>query len=245
MQQLPQNRMLNNLLRLMPPEGFDLLRPHLEAVALPVLFKLAEASRPCSFIYFPSSGVASVMGRTGATWQEVGVFGHEGAGCCAMLLGTDRTPFSIIMQVAGTGFRVPTATIQLLARHCDPLRGVLLRYIHSVMIQISQSSLANTQLNIGQRLARWILMIQDRVGGDFVALTHELLAEMLGVGRTGVTLALHDLQRDGLISMTRKRINILDRTRLEAISANFYGIAEAEYTRLIGPLVRAPAPFLP
>ncbi|MGI4950756.1 MAG: Crp/Fnr family transcriptional regulator [Janthinobacterium lividum] len=234
---------LNTLINVLSSPAHALINSLLEPVELPLMHKLAEAGKPSPWMFFPTSGVASVIGRGAGNWQEIGVFGREGAGCFSPLLGSDQSPYTIFMQLPGRGFRIAADDLLVASAHSAELRTLLLRYVQTFITQVSQSALANAQFNIGQRLARWILMIHDRVGGDYVTLTHEFLAGMLGVGRTGITLALHELERLGTISMARKRINILDRSKLETMTSSYYGFAEAEYHRLIGQPLSCREPF--
>ncbi len=239
-----QGRLKNVLLRRLPASSFDDLAPLLEPVALPQRFKLSEPGKACTSVYFPETGVASVIGQVGAEWQEIGLFGREGASCSSSLLGSATSPYLIIMQVAGRGHRVPADRLIAMFHADFALREVFLHYIQSFIIQMSQSCIANCQYNTVQRMARWFLMIHDRVEGDSINLTHEFIAMMLGVGRTGVTLALHTLEKGGLISTARKRVTILDRPALEKMTASVYGFAEAEYRKLIGPPSLPEAPGL-
>lgn len=222
------------LLRSLSPETLKVFKSYLQPVDLPLRFKLGEPGRDCHWIYFPDSGVASVLGKVGTNWQEIGVFGQDGAGCLFSLLGARKMPYLIVMQVPGAGVRAPAAAVAELFQEREEVRTVFLRYVVAFMIQTAQSAIANVQYNTVQRMAHWFLMIHDRVDGDSILLTHEYIARMLGVGRTGVTLALHALEEAGTISTARKRITILDRARLETMTASVYGVAEAEYRRLIG-----------
>lgn len=231
-----QGRLSNVLLRALPQASFARLASHLAPIALPHRFKLTEAGKDCPWVYFLESGVASVVGRVGNEWQEIGLFGQEGVGSLSVVLGNNRPIYLMFMQVPGLAYRLPASVIQTAFVTDADVREVILRYLQAFVIQVSQTSIANCQYNTVQRLARWFLMIHDRVEGDSILLTHELIATMLGVGRTGVTLALHALEKAGLISTARKRITILDRAGLEAMTATVYGVAEAEYQKLLGPI---------
>ena len=228
----------NILLRAMGPETLDLMAPSLQRVALPYRYKLADARVPADWVFFPESGIVSVIGEMGETWQEVGLFGRDGVGCISTVIGAKRPPYAMLMQIEGEGYRIPVRTISALFRSDRVVQDVLLRYTQSLMVQITQSTLANTQFNVEQRLARWFLMIHDRIDGDVVKLTHEYLAIMLGVGRTAVTLALHALERAGLITTARGQTTIADRAGLEAMTAPLYGFAEAEYAKLFDATLR-------
>lgn len=245
-----QDELRNNVLRTLPGSAFTLLQPRLEPVPLPARMKLAEAGRPTGWFYFPDAGIASVVSQTSRTWQEVGIIGRDGAGSYSGLLGTSIAPYTILMQIEGCGHRIRADALVAAMDTSAPLRGALLQAMYAFIVQVSQTAVANVQCNITERLARWILMVQDRLDHPTIGITHEFLAEGLGVGRTGVTLALHELEKSRLINTGRKRIDILDRARLELLAGASYGFAEQEYTRLVGPLARPaivppPAPASP
>ena len=223
----------NTLLRSLPGRSFDALHPMLEPVALPVRTKLAEAGKTTGWLYFPETGIASIVSQRTKSWQEIGIFGREGVGCHSPLLGSPIPCYTVLMQIGGHGHRIRSDLACQLADRDVEFRMTLLRYVHVLTVQVSQTAVANVQCNIAERLARWILMLQDRMGEAPLAITHEFLATMLGVARTGVTLALQDLEEDGMIGTGRKRITVLDRLKLERVTGNHYGFAEAEYQRLL------------
>ena len=146
---------LNTLLKVLPAETFASIFPMLEPVRLPRMFKMAEVGEPCQWMYFPTDGVAAVIGHGIDSWQEIGVFGREGAGCFTRLLGSDVAIYSVIMQVPGQGYRIATADILSADAACGRLRELMLRYIHTFMFQMAQTAMANGRFNIVQRLARW------------------------------------------------------------------------------------------
>ena len=235
----------NSILRNLPPATLALIVPHLEPVALPVRTKLAEVGKAARWVYFPESGIASIVSQRAKNWQEVGIFGREGFGCHSVLLGCSTAPFTILMQIAGQGRRIAADRLLAAAETDATLQITLLRYVHTFIIQLSQTAVANVQCNITQRLARWLLMIQDRIGVVPITITHEFLAGMLGVGRTGVTLALQELELAGMIGTARKQVTILDRPALERMTEGYYGFAEAEYRRVLTPSSKeAPAAML-
>jgi CRP-like cAMP-binding protein len=194
---------------------------------------MADPKQPYSWVYFPESGIASVIAPVGDSWQEIGLFGRDGAGGVAALLSAQRPSFVIIMQVAGHGHRIPLARMAEIFQQDANVRDVLLQYVRAAFFQLSQSALANTQLNVEQRLARWLLMAHDRLDGDMIKLTHEYLAIMLGVSRTTVTLALHALERAQLIRRARAQIIIADRAGLEQLADNLYRMPEPARERVV------------
>ncbi|RIY03247.1 Crp/Fnr family transcriptional regulator [Aureimonas flava] len=236
-----QSRVRNRLLAAIPAESFACLAPHLTSVELSARQLLVEDRVPLRDVHFLESGLASMVAtsRHGAEEIEVGHIGREGMTGFHVLHGVDHTPHRTFMQTGGAALRTPAAVLTKIAASDEPLRRILLRYVHCYEIQLSYSALANGRYNINERLARWLLMSQDRLGSDSLPLTHEFLSLMLGVRRSGVTNEVHVLEGARLIKATRGRIHILDRRGLEKIAAGCYGIPEDEYERLIG------APSLP
>ncbi len=209
----------------------------LERVELKARQVLESPGKPIAAAYFVESGLVSVVGTTRPNHRiEVGMIGFEGMTGTAIVLGDDRSSSEYVVQSAGEAFRISTSDLRAaMAKH--PARMALfLRYIHVLMGQGSQTALANGRGRLGERLARWILMWQDRIGKDGLVVTHEFLSVLLGVRRSGVTVALHVLEGKSLIRATRTLIRVMDRKGLQAAANGFYGIPEAEYDRLIGPL---------
>ena len=157
-------------------------------------------------------------------------------GATTVLLGSDRTPHHQYMQIAGTGFQIATPDFLRIVDQSPTLRILILRFVHVFMTQTAQSALVNGSSVVEERLARWVLMCQDRLDAMEFPITHDFLSMMLGVRRSSVTDALHILEGDLLIKATRGNIKILDRDRLVRAAGASYGVPEAEYERLIGPL---------
>jgi len=223
----------NAILRYITRADRDLLRPSLEAIDLPVRFRLACASKRIDAVYFLEAGIASIT--TSVLHEvpiEIGIVGREGVVNMPALMGVDLSPSETFMQVHGTGFRINVEKLREAMAQSPTLMPILLRFVHVYMVQTASTVLANGRARIPERLARWLLMAFDRVNGDGVALTHEFLATMLGVRRPGVTIAIREFERCGLIEGARGVITILDRIGLEAEANGYYGIAEAEYERL-------------
>ncbi|QXQ07686.1 Crp/Fnr family transcriptional regulator [Sphingosinicellaceae bacterium] len=236
---LPQTQAGNSLLRTLTAADYALLAPHFKRIPLPVNLRLHEAGRGIDRVYFPESGIISIVAVTlDGRSCEIGLFGREGMSETATVLGTDHSPHEAYVQVAGgTALRLPTEVLNEAFETSLTLRHHLLRYVQAMMIQLS-SSIAAAGQTIEQRLARWLLMCHDRLDDDEVPLTHDFMAMMLGVRRAGVTTSLHALDQHGLIATGRGNVTILDRAGLEAFAAGAYGLAEAEYFRLIGAKLR-------
>jgi CRP-like cAMP-binding protein len=238
----------NLLLRALNGDDLSKLAPDLTRVELAREMVLAKADEPVEFIYFPEGGIASIVAdlpEQDAT--EVGIFGREGMSAISQLLADGRSTTSTFMQVDGTtALRIDFERVQEAMEASATLRRTLLRYAHVHMTQLTHSVATNTRQSLEVRLARWLLMCQDRLDGDEVQLTHGFMAMMIGAQRTGVTVTLPMLEGQGLIKSKRACVIILDRTGLEIKAGGAYGKAEGEYRRLIGPLGRPPeAPITP
>jgi len=238
MSQPDQSFTSNTLLAALSAEDFGLLKPHLTRVPLSRQQKLVLPNEPIGHIYFLEGGIASIvsdMAISGRT--EAGIFGRDGVSATCVLLGTDRSPHESFMQVDGaTALRIDTDRYLAAIRQSESLRTMLLRYVQTTLVQSAQSTATNASHRIEGRLARWLLMCHDRVDGDEIALTHEFMGMMISADRSGVTVTLHILEGAGMIRSLRGRVIVLDRGKLEELAGDSYGVPEAEYRRLIGPL---------
>jgi CRP-like cAMP-binding protein len=202
---------------------------------------LVVPNEPTDAFVFLESGLGSVVATSADDEAvEVGHIGPEGVSGAHLFLGTKTTPNKTFMQVAGSGALVPAKVLLALVAASDDLRAFFLGYVHSCEIQLAQSALANARYNMNERLARWLLMCHDRLEGNDLPLTHEFLALMLGVRRSGVTNEIHILEGVNAIRATRGNVRIIDRAKLESIAAGCYGVAEAEYERLMGLPIKRP-----
>lgn len=234
MSQLQQSSTRNRLLRAISPEDFALLAPHLESVMLELRALLITAGEDIEHVYFIERGLSSVLADEAEDRIEVGVIGPEGFAGVPVVLGVDRSPFTFMVQGEGTALRIPAGALRTAIGQSPSLLSLLARYVHCFMVLLSQTAYANAVFGIEARLARWILMTQDRLEQDDLPLTHEFLAMMLGVRRPGVTVATHVLEGNGLIRARRGRITVLDRERLKDLAGPSYGLPEAEYARVVG-----------
>lgn len=233
----------NTLLGALSAGDLALLKPHLTRVPLPREFTLLPANQPIEHVYFPEDGIASIVSDMAASGRtEVGIFGREGVSATCLLLGADRSPHESFMQVAGSGgLRIDASRYLDVIRQSETLRTVLLRYVQTFLVQAAQSTATNAHHRIEARLARWLLMAHDRTDGDEIALTHEFMGMMIAAERSTVTVTLHILEGAGMIRSKRGRVIIRDRDMLEDLAGDSYGVPEAEYRNLIGPLGRVPA----
>ena len=230
----------NRLLKSLSAADRAALLPDLEAISLATWQIIERPHERIPHVYFLTSGLASVVGTTHPEQRiEVGMVGYEGMTGLAVVLGDHRSTNETVIQAAGTALRIPSVVLRRALQDSATLSAALLRYVHVFMMQASQTALANGRGRLSERLARWLLMWQDRLKTRHLTVTHEFLALLLGVRRQGVTLALHELEGRGLIKGTRNRITVVDRDGLLSLANGFYGVPEAEYDRTIRPR-RAP-----
>ena len=199
-----------------------LLQPDLERVTLPLRQVLEVPNKPIPHSYFITYGLASIVAKNSHKKIEVGLIGCEGFTGLPIVLGNDRSPHETFMQVAGDGIRISADKLRKAILQSRSLERALLGFAHSFMTQTANTALSNGTASLEERLARWLLMANDRLRGDEVPLTHEFLSLMLGVRRAGVTVALHYLEQRGLIRMARKQIVITDRAGLKAAANGTY-----------------------
>jgi CRP-like cAMP-binding protein len=224
----------NHLLAALPGDAYEGLLPELEIVEGRVRDRLYEADRPIRHVWFPLGGVVSLVTTVeeGGT-VEVGTVGNEGLVGVPVLLGAETSPLTAFTQIAGPLARMRADSFRTAVARGGPLVAVLHRYLHAFLTQLSQAVACNRLHALPQRLARWMLMTQDRAGDEF-PMTHEFMALMLGVHRPMVTGALLELQRAGALAYERGRMRIADRGLLEEASCECYRIIRAEYDRLVG-----------
>jgi CRP-like cAMP-binding protein len=223
----------NRLLQLLSAKTLDGLAKDLIPVDLPPGLSLVSPDEPIRHITFLESGIASMIveDRSGRK-IELRHVGHEGLVGYPALLGVDRTPYRTLIQTAGHGYRIEAQKVVDLLN--DPeVRTILLRYVYSSELQISFTTLSAARYTLPERLARWLLMCQDRIEGESLTLTHDSLSLMLGVRRASVTDQLHVLEGTRAIRATRGHIRILNRDMLLRIAGPSYGTPETEYERLV------------
>src|ERR1700694_236989 len=210
------------------------LRPHLEYVSLPNHLVLHEGGGKLEFAYFPSRGLISlvVVMKDGKT-AEAGIVGKEGFTGTPAAVGLSRSPLRAVVQITGDGFRVEVGALQNTLGSAPHLQMMLNRYAAVRGMQVAQTAACNRLHDIGQRLARWLLMTQDRVNSTRLPLTHDFLAIMLGTDRPSVSLAARKLQDDGLIEYTRGAATVVNRKKLEDSACECYGVIQ-QYDGEIG-----------
>lgn len=213
----------NEILSAIPEGEFNRLRPELEFVQLPHHHILHEAGERLEFAYFLNEGLASLVVLTSdGRSVEVSIVGHEGIVGTPLAVGLHRGPYRSIMQISGTAFRIKAELLEALLDEMPELRLLLNRFVLVQGLQIAQIAACNRLHEIEQRLARWLLMCQDRVSSEYLPVTHEFLAQMLGTGRPSVSLAAGILQKAGTIENVRGNVKILNRPELEKAACECY-----------------------
>lgn len=231
------SRTLNKLLARLSRQDQELLRPSLQRCDLPVRTVLEFPHQPFEHVHFLEAGIASVMASTSRNRQvEIGIIGREGMTGLPRVLDTDRSPNMVIIQMAGRSLRIKGAALTAAMSKSVTLRNWLARFACAFHAQTAQTMLACSKAHIDERLARWLLMARDRTDSDALPVTHQFLSVMLGIRRPGVTEALHRLEGEHLIRATRGLVTIRDFDALRQYANGFYGVAEAEYERLLEPV---------
>ena len=230
-----QSSFNNQIIRRMTPADFDAIRTRLEPVEMRSREMIIRANYPVTHVYFPENGQISVLAK--APHSEtiaVAMIGWEGM---SDLVHAGRTAVSAICQIEGLAHRIDRQTVLDLSRSSLDFAELLMRYQNALLMQMSFTALAHANFSVSQRLARWLLMLGDRLDADVVSMPQEFLAWMLAVRRAGVTEALKSLREGGAIDTRRGRTIIMDRKALLAFAGGSYGAAEAEYERIMGPML--------
>lgn len=224
----------NRLLQALPEADWARWQPPLEVVSLKQGQVLHSSGHPLSHVYFPSTAIVSLLyGMENGATAEVAMVGHEGVVGIALFLGGGSTPSRAVVQSAGTGVRLSAAAIKEEFNRCGPVMHLLLRYTLALITQMAQTAACNRHHSLDQQLCRLLLLSLDRLRGNDLAMTQELIATLLGVRREGVTEAALNLQKVGLIRYARGRIEVLDRPGLEQRTCECYAVVKLEYDRLL------------
>jgi CRP-like cAMP-binding protein len=215
----------NKLLLSIADSDYSSLRPHLEYVSLPNHRVLHDGGGKLEFAYFPNRGLISlvVVMKDGKT-AEAGIVGNEGFTGTLAAVGLNRSPLQAVVQITGNGFRVKVRALQNTLESAPRLQWMLSRYAAIRGMQVAQTAACNRLHDVVQRLARWLLMTQDRVDSESLSITHDFLATMLGTDRPSVSLAAGVLQRKELIEYTRGAVKIVNRKKLEHSACECYGV---------------------
>jgi CRP-like cAMP-binding protein len=224
----------NHLLAALPAQDFARLSAHLELVPMPLGHVLYESGSELRHVYFPSTAIVSLLYVMidGAS-AEIAVVGNEGIIGVALFMGGETMPNRAVVQSAGHAYRLRGQLLKEEFNRSGQMQHLLLRYTQALLTQMAQTAVCNRHHSLDQQLCRWLLLSLDRLPSDELVMTQELIANMLGVRREGVTEAAGDLQRAGLIRYQRGRITVLDRTGLEARACECYGVVKKEFDRLL------------
>jgi CRP-like cAMP-binding protein len=230
----PHNPRQNHLLAALPAAAFEALTAHLELVPMPLGEMLYEPGRPLQHAYFPTTAIVSLhyVMESGASAEAAGV-GNEGMLGVSLFMGGDTTPGSAVVQTAGHAYRLGGQLLKDEFTRAGPTQYLLLRYTQALITQMAQTAACNRHHSIEQQLCRWLLLTLDRVSAGELIMTQELIANMLGVRRGGITEAAGKLQRAGFISYRRGHIAVLDRFGLEARTCECYAVVKKELSRLL------------
>ena len=228
----------NHLLAALPHEVQDRLFPHIELISLPLGKVLYESGDALRHVYFPTDSIVSLLYvmENGAS-AEISVVGNEGLIGVALFMGGESTPSRAIVQSAGSAYRLLGQRLKDEFNRHGELLQLMLRYTQSLITQMSQTAVCNRHHSIDQQLCRWLLLSLDRLPSNRLVMTQELIANMLGVRREGVTNAAGKLERAGAIKYARGHITVLDRSKLEELCCECYAVVKKETDRLL--------PYLP
>ncbi|MDP3137785.1 MAG: Crp/Fnr family transcriptional regulator [Burkholderiaceae bacterium] len=230
----PSNPRQNQLLAALPAAEWERWLPQLTMVDMPLGQVLYESGGTMSSVYFPTTAIVSLLHvlENGSS-AEIAVVGYEGLVGISIFMGGGSTPSRAVVQSAGKGFKLRADAIKREFDQSGPVMHLLLRYTQALITQMSQTAVCNRHHSLDQQLCRWLLLSLDRLPGCELVMTQELIANMLGVRREGVTEAALNLQKVGLIRYARGHINVLDRPGLEQRSCECYAVVKKEYDRLL------------
>ena len=227
-------RFKNHLLAALPPGDFNQLWPHLRQVTWPVRQILYNVGDPMEFVYFIEDGLASIVTvmADGAT-SEVGMIGSCGIVGASTLFGAAVSAQHVVVQIPGSALQMNAALCRAVFNRCPAFHARVLRFVNAFLNLSAQTAACNALHSVEQRCARWLLMASDRIEGDTIPMTHELLSSMLGVRRSGITVIAQQLQHSGLIRYRHGSITIVDRYGLEGIACECYQSDHERFQQLI------------
>jgi len=224
----------NDLLAALPAADYERLLPHLEQVPLELGRALYESGSHQGYVNFPTTSIVSLLYvMEDGSSAEIAVVGNEGLVGIALFMGGESTPSRAVVQSAGYGYRLRAGVLQSEFARGGALQHLLLRYTQALITQMAQTAVCNRHHAVEQQLCRWLLLSLDRLPSNELIMTQELIANMLGVRREGVTEAAGKLQAEGLIHYSRGKITVLDRPKLETRVCECYVVVKREYDRLL------------
>ncbi|HEY0547252.1 MAG TPA: Crp/Fnr family transcriptional regulator [Pyrinomonadaceae bacterium] len=224
----------NHILSHLPPEDYERIARHLEPVQLSHGQIIQESGAPMKYVYFPTNSMVSLISQTASGESvEVGIVGFEGMANISIILGVDESPHEGLVQIPDGGIRMPAPALREEFRRAGAMHDLLLRYTQGLLLQTSQIAACNRLHTVSERLARWLLMSDDRCACDDLPFTQDFLALMLGTRRAGVTEAALVLHAEGYIKYKRGHIQIIDKEGLRDFSCECYEIVRAEFDLLV------------
>jgi CRP-like cAMP-binding protein len=225
--------MSNLLLAAVPAEDFARLQPHLELVPLPLGWAVYESGGTQGYVYFPTDAIVSLLYvLADGSSAEIAVVGNDGVVGISLFMGGETTPSRAVVQSKGQGYRLKASVLKAEFERGGVPQHILLRYTQALITQMTQTAVCNRHHTVDQQLCRWLLLSLDRLPSNVLVMTQELISNMLGVRREGVTGAAGKLQEAGIISYSRGRITLLDRPKLEARVCECYRVVKRETERL-------------
>ena len=229
----------NHLLDVLPKADYERIAPHLQGVALPLGDVLYESGAKMQYVFFPTTAIVSLLYvmEDGAS-AEIAIVGNEGLLGISLFMGGETTPSRAVVQSAGHAFRLRADLLKAEFERFGPTMHLLLRYTQALITQMAQTAVCNRHHSVDQQLCRWLLLSLDRLDSNELSMTQELIANMLGVRREGVTEAAGKLQDAGLIRYRRGKITVLDRPGLERRSCECYQVVKTEFDRLLPYVAR-------
>jgi CRP-like cAMP-binding protein len=224
----------NRLLAVLPDATYDAMLPSLEPLQMPLGLSLYESGSEQGYVYFPTTAIVSLLYvlADGAS-AEIAVTGNEGLVGISLFMGGETTTTRAVVQSAGLGYRLRASVMKKEFERGSELQHLLLRFTQALITQMTQTAVCNRHHEVDQQLCRWLLLSLDRLAGSELVMTQELMANMLGVKRGGVSEAAGKLQDEGLIRYNRGKISVIDRQRLEARVCECYRVVKKEYDRLL------------
>ncbi|WP_414515160.1 Crp/Fnr family transcriptional regulator [Nostoc sp. PCC 9305] len=225
----------NKLLAALPDSDYQRIFPYLKLVPLQVQQILYEAAEPITQVYFPDKAMVSIVTtmEDGST-AEVGIVSNEGMVGIPVILGDNTTTTTAFVQIAGAAMQINADVLRAEFNRGGAIKNLLLCYVQAVYSELAQGAACNRLHTLEERLARWLLTVSERLESEDFPLTHEFISQMLGVRRSGVTVAASTLSRAGMIAYQRGHISILNREDLEATSCECYQVIQKEFARLLG-----------
>ena len=231
----PHSPKQNHLLDALPAADYARLLPHLELVPMPLGWAVYEAGGQMRYLYFPTTSIVSLLYvlENGAS-AEIAITGNEGLVGISLFMGGESTPSRAVVQSKGNGYRLRASVLKTEFALGGSLQYLSLRYTQALITQMAQTAVCNRHHTLDQQLCRWLLLSLDRLPGNELLMTQELISNMLGVRREGITHAAKRLQKEGYISYVRGDMTILNRKGLESSVCECYKVVRTEYNRLLG-----------